>query len=92
MKKLIAYKRSVRPFLLQNSSEEGSDYLFVNQSGQKVESSRVHVMMGRFLSKSEVKIKKGAKFKSTVVRKVFIKVKRSLKIILRDSHILTLAQ
>jgi site-specific recombinase XerD len=78
MKKLIAYKRSVRPFILQNNSEEGSDYLFVNQSGQHVESSRVHVMMGRFLKRSQVKIKKGAHFKSTVVRKVFLKVKRSL--------------
>jgi site-specific recombinase XerD len=72
MKQLVAYKRSVRPFLLRNNREEGSDYLFVNKNGQNIESSRVHVMMGRYLKKTNVQLKKGAQFKSTVVRKVLL--------------------
>jgi site-specific recombinase XerD len=72
MQKLVAYKRSVRPFLLKNNREEGSDYLFLNQSGMSVESSRVHVMMTRFMKKTKVELKKGAQFKSTVVRKVLL--------------------
>jgi hypothetical protein len=70
MKMLMAYKRTVRNFVLLTNTLEGSDFLFLNVSGQSVLSSRVHVMMKRFLKLTKVPLAKGKTFKCTTVRKV----------------------
>ena len=72
MARLTAFKRYVRPCLL---NDEGSEHLFVNNRGKEVESSRVHKMTQRFHKKTEIQLKPGKSFKSTTVRKVLLILK-----------------